>query len=259
MIKCGCLEFYSRSKKYVPLRRFKGNTRYFKKKTEIVRDLIEKDVEDIKKLGVKVRIIVCTDCGYANKEMVDFLRSLGAYHILAIKGNTVITLKNKDKSVNAYFSKKNFKKRYIDGKTIYFAESNLNLKSFGQQRVFCIKTSKNGDPRFFICNLRKAKLETIIKIARRRWDDEQGHKDLKQYCGFRKRWTRKPSTQSIHYNLTYFLYNLLSVVRSRLEKLKELLSIGAIAKRFVSFSESLIIPVVDFNAFYNLFDAFGCW
>jgi hypothetical protein len=33
MIKCGCLEFYSRSKKYVPLRRFKGNTRYFKKKT----------------------------------------------------------------------------------------------------------------------------------------------------------------------------------------------------------------------------------
>jgi hypothetical protein len=133
------------------------------------------------------------------------------------------------------------------------------LKSFGQQRVFCIKTSKNGDPRFFICNLRKAKLETIIKIARRRWDDEQGHKDLKQYCGFRKRWTRKPSTQSIHYNLTYFLYNLLSVVRSRLEKLKELLSIGAIAKRFVSFSESLIIPVVDFNAFYNLFDAFGCW
>jgi SRSO17 transposase len=59
MIKVGNLIFYSRSKKYVPLRRFKGNTRYFKKKTEIARDLIAKDVEDIKKIGVKKRIIVC--------------------------------------------------------------------------------------------------------------------------------------------------------------------------------------------------------
>ena len=70
----GNLKFYSRAKKYVPLRRFKGNTRYFKKKTEIARDLIAKDVEDIKKLGVKKRIIVCTDCGYTSEKMVVFLR-----------------------------------------------------------------------------------------------------------------------------------------------------------------------------------------
>lgn len=48
MIKAGNLGFYSRSKKYVPLKRFKGNTRYFKKKTEITRDLLSRDVEDIK-------------------------------------------------------------------------------------------------------------------------------------------------------------------------------------------------------------------
>ncbi len=47
--------------------------------------------------------------------------------------------------------------------------------------------------------------------------------------------------QGIHYNLTYSLYNLLSVVKLRLKKLKEFLSIGSIAKRFVSFSESLIM------------------
>lgn len=80
-----------------------------KKKTEIVRDLIEKDVEDIIKLGVKVRILVCTDCGYTNKEMVDFLRLLDAYHILAIKGNTVIELKSGNKGVKEYFSDKKYK------------------------------------------------------------------------------------------------------------------------------------------------------
>jgi SRSO17 transposase len=176
MIKAGDLEFYSRSKKYIPLKRFKGNTRYFEKKTEIARDLLSKDVEDIRKLDVKKRIVTCTDCGYANKEMVDFSRGLGTFYILGIKGNTAIALKRKNKSVSDYFLDKKLKKRTIDEKEVYFTEANLNLKNFGQQRIFMIKTSKNAKMKFFITNIRKSKPETIIRISKRRWDDEQGHK-----------------------------------------------------------------------------------
>jgi Transposase DDE domain. len=176
----GNLKFYSRAKKYVPLRRFKGNTRYFKKKTEIARDLIAKDVEDIKKLGVKKRIIVCTDCGYTSEKMVVFLRRFGASYILGIKGNTIIPLKGGKEDLNKYFSSKELGKRSIGGKGVYFAESTLNLKTFGQQRVFMVKPSDTSEPRFFITDIRKSKPETIMSIAKRRWDDEQGHKDLKK-------------------------------------------------------------------------------
>lgn len=231
--------------------------KYFEKKTEIARDLLSKDVEDIRKLDVKKRIVTCTDCGYANKEMVDFSRGLGTFYILGVKGNTAIALKRKNKSVSDYFLDKKLKKRTIDEKEVYFTEANLNLKNFGQQRIFMIKTSKNAKMKFFITNIRKSKPETIIRISKRRWDDEQGHKDLKQYCGFCKRWTRKRNMQRIHINLSYYLYNALSTVRSRFKRLGEDLSIGKIVKRFIKFSESLIRPVVDFKPFYSLFITFG--
>lgn len=111
--------------------------------------------------------------------MVVFLRILGASYILGIKGNTIIQLKDRKEDSEGYFSNKKCIKRSVDGKEVYFAESTLNLKTFGQQRVLMVKPSDTREPRFFITDIRKSKPETIMGIAKRRWDDEQGHKDLK--------------------------------------------------------------------------------
>ena len=185
------------------------------------------------------------------------MRRFGVSYILGIKGNTIIPLKGGKEDSNKYFSSKELGKRSIGGKGVYFDESTLNLKTFGQQRVFMVKPSDTSEPRFFITDIRKSKPETIMAIAKRRWDDEQGHKDLKQYCGFCKRWTRKPNMQRIHINLSYYLYNALSVVRSSFTESEEDLSIGKITKQVINFSESLIRPIVDFEAFYYVLSTFG--
>jgi hypothetical protein len=120
-----------------------------------------------------------------------------------------------------------------------------------------VKPSDTRETRFFITDIRKSKQETIMWIAKRRWDDEQSHKDLKQYCGFRKRRTRKPNMPRIHINLSYYLYNALSVVRSSFKAPKEDLSIGKITKQVINFTKSLIRLIVDFEAFYYVFGTFG--
>jgi len=156
------------------------------------------------------------DSWYSKPVFLKEMNELGLKVISRIANNNKIwNFSTKEKTLNSIYEKhKKLKdaKAGKYGKKIQFSYFScvVEHKNAGKLKIVFIKTSDNLIP---IASTDLAlNDEEIIEIYKRRWDIEQGYKELREYFGFGQEENRIYEALIARMTLSFFAYNIVSYI-----------------------------------------------
>ena len=156
------------------------------------------------------------DSWYSKPAFIQEMNDLGLKVISRIANNTKIwNFNDKEKTLNAIYEKyKNIKnaKEGKYGKKIRFSyfSTVVEHKNAGKLKIVFIKTTDNLIP--IVSTDLELNDEEIIEIYKRRWDIEQGYKELREYFGFGQEENRIYEALIARMTLSFFAYNIVSYI-----------------------------------------------
>ena len=180
-------------------------------KSQIAIDMVKRTI----KSGIYADYLLI-DSWYSKPVFIKEMNDLGLKVISRIANNNKIwNFKNKEKTLNAIYEKqKNLKhtKAGKYGKKIQFTYFSVMVehKNAGKLKIVFIKTSDNLIP--IISTDLEINDEEIIEIYKRRWDIEQGYKELREHFGFGKEENRIYEALIARMTLSFFAYNIVSYI-----------------------------------------------
>jgi len=182
-----------------------------KGKSQIAIDMVKRAI----KAGIQADYLL-VDSWYSKPKFIQEMNTLGLRVISRIANNNKIwNFTSKEKTLNAIYEKfKSIKKTKdgIYGKKIKFKYFSVTLehKNAGKIKVVFIKTKEQLIP--IASTDLNISDEEIIEIYKRRWDIEQGYKDLRQHFGFGKEENRIYEALIARITLSFFSYNIVSYI-----------------------------------------------
>ena len=190
---------------------YKRRLETIKSKSQIALDMVKRAV----KAGVQADYLL-VDSWYSKPKFIKEMNTLGLRVISRIANNNKIwNFIEKEKTLNAIYNKyKKIKtaKEATYGKKIEFSYFSVKVehKNAGIIKIVFIKTKEQLIP------IASTDLclsdEEIIEIYKRRWDIEQGYKDLRAYFGFGKEENRIYEALIARITLSFFAYNIVSYI-----------------------------------------------
>jgi len=156
------------------------------------------------------------DSWYSKPAFLKEMNALGLKVISRIANNNKIwNFTAKEKTINAIYEKyKNLKKEKAGtyGKKIKFKYFSVIVehKNAGKIKIVFIKTKEKLIP--IASTDLEINDEEIIDIYKRRWDIEQGYKELREHFGFGKEENRIYEALVARITLSFFSYNIVSYI-----------------------------------------------
>ena len=156
------------------------------------------------------------DSWYSKPAFIQEMNDLGLKVISRIANNTKIwNFNDKEKTLNAVYEKhKKLKNAKVGtyGKKIRFSyfSTVIEHKNAGKLKIVFIKTTDNLIP--IVSTDLELNDEEIIEIYKRRWDIEQGYKELREYFGFGQEENRIYEALIARMTLSFFAYNIVSYI-----------------------------------------------
>ena len=156
------------------------------------------------------------DSWYSKPIFIKKMNNLGLKIISRIANNNKIwNFTSKEKTLNAIYEKfKNLKKEKAStyGKKIKFKYFSVIVehKNAGRIKIVFIKTKEKLIP--IASTDTEISDEEIIEIYKRRWDIEQGYKELREHFGFGKEENRIYEALIARITLSFFAYNIVSYI-----------------------------------------------
>jgi len=190
---------------------YKRRVEIMKGKSEIALEMVKRAVSS----GIQADYLL-VDSWYSKPAFIKEMNDLGLQVISRIANNNKIwNFSGKEKSLNAIYEKqKNLKsaKEGKYGKKIYFTYFSIMVehKNAGNLKIVLLKTTDNLIP-IASTNLEISD-EEIIEIYKRRWDIEQGYKELREHFGFGQEENRIYEALIARMTLSFFAYNIVSYI-----------------------------------------------
>ena len=193
-------------------------TTAYKRRLEIMHGKSRLAIDMVKralKSGVYADYLL-VDSWYSKPAFIQEMNELGLKVISRIANNNKIwNFTAKEKTLNAIYAKyKPLKKAKAGthGKKIKFTYFSIKVehKNAGVIKILFIQTKENLIP------IASTDLditdEEIIEIYKRRWDIEQGYKELREHFGFGKEENRIYEALIARITLSFFAYNIVSYI-----------------------------------------------
>jgi len=180
-------------------------------KSQIAIDMVTRAL----KSGVYADYLL-VDSWYSKPAFLKEMNNLGLKVISRIANNNRIwNFTTKEKTLNAIYEKfKNLKKEKAGtyGKKIKFKYFSVIVehKNAGKIKIVFIKTKEKLIP--IASTDLEINDEEIIEIYKRRWDIEQGYKELREHFGFGKEENRIYEALIARITLSFFAYNIVSYI-----------------------------------------------
>jgi hypothetical protein len=156
------------------------------------------------------------DSWYSKPVFIETMRELGLEVISRMANNNKIwNFIGKEKTLNAVYEKnRKIKSEKTDtyGKKITFTYFSVIIehKKAGRLKVVFIKTKEKLIP--IVSTKLDLSDDEIIEIYKRRWDIEQGYKELREHFGFGKEENRLYEALIARISLSFFTYNIVSYI-----------------------------------------------
>jgi len=180
-------------------------------KSKIAIDMVKRAIRG----GIQADYLLI-DSWYSKPALIKEMNDLGLKVISRIANNNKIwNFTGKEKTLNAIYEKyKNLTNEKIGkyGKKIQFTYFSVIVKhkNAGNIKIVFIKTSDNLIP--IASTDLEINNEEIIEIYKRRWDIEQGDKELREHFGFGKQENRIYEALIARMTLSFFAYNIVSYI-----------------------------------------------
>lgn len=180
-------------------------------KSKIALDMVARAI----KSGIYADYLLI-DSWYSKPAFLKEMNDLGLKVISRIANNNKIwNFNGNEKTLNAIYEKhKNLKSTKAGkyGKKIQFKYFSVTVehKNAGKLKVVFIKTSENLIP--IVSTDLELNNEEIIEIYKRRWDIEQGYKELREHFGFGQEENRIYEALIARMTLSFFAYNIVSYI-----------------------------------------------
>ncbi len=193
-------------------------TTAYKRRLEIMHGKSKLAIDMVKRAiskGVQADYLL-VDSWYSKPVFIKEMNSLGLKVITRIANNNKIwNFTGKQKSLVAIYLKakgRKIAKASTYGKKIKFRYFSViaEHKNAGKLKIVFIKTSDKLIP--IISTDLALNDEEIIEIYKRRWDIEQGYKELREYFGFGKEQNRIYEALIARITLSFFTYNIVSYI-----------------------------------------------
>lgn len=180
-------------------------------KSKIALDMVKRAI----KCGIQADYLL-VDSWYSKPAFIEEMNDLGLRVISRIANNNKIwNFSDKEKTLNAVYEKhKKIKcaKEGRYGKKIHFTyfSAVVEHKNAGKLKVVFIKTTDNLIP--IVSTDLTLNDEEIIEIYKRRWDIEQGYKELREFFGFGQKENRIYEALIARITLSLLAYNIVSYI-----------------------------------------------
>ena len=193
-------------------------TTAYKRRLELLQSKSQIAIEMIRraiKAGIQADYLL-VDSWYSKPSFIKEMNTLKLRIITRIANNNKIwNFTSKEKTLNAIYNKyKTLKKAKIGkyGKKIRFEYFSVMIthKNAGDIRIVFLKTKEQLIP--IASTDLELSDEEIIEIYKRRWDIEQGYKDLRTHFGFGKEENRIYEALIARITLSFFAYNIVSYI-----------------------------------------------
>ena len=190
---------------------YKRRVETMKGKSQIAIDMVTRAVDS----GIEADYLL-VDSWYSKPLFISTMNNLGLSVITRIANNNKIwNFTGKEKTINAIYNKlKGFKRATLGtyGTKIkfYYFSKIVEHKNAGKIKIVFIKTTDKIIP-IASTDLTLSDKE-IIEIYRKRWDIEQGYKELREHFGFGKEENRIYEALIARITLSFFTYNLVSYI-----------------------------------------------
>ena len=190
---------------------YKRRVETMKGKSQIAIDVVTRAV----KSGIYADYLL-VDSWYSKPIFIKEMNSLGLRVISRIANNNKIwNFIGKEKTLEAIYNKykalKNIKSDTY-GKKIKFTyfSATVEHKTAGRLKIVFIKTKEKLIP--IVSTDLDISDEEIIEIYKRRWDIEQGYKELREHFGFGREENRIYEALIARITLSFFTYNIVSYI-----------------------------------------------
>jgi hypothetical protein len=182
-----------------------------KGKSQIAIDMVKRAVDS----GIYADYLL-VDSWYSKPIFLQEMNALGLKVISRIANNNKIwNFMGKEKSLEAIYNKfKEIKSAKLGqyGKKIKFTYFSVVVehKNAGKLKIVFIKTKEKLIP--IVSTDLDINDEEIIEIYKRRWDIEQGYKELREHFGFGREENRIYEALIARITLSFFTYNIVSYI-----------------------------------------------
>jgi SRSO17 transposase len=182
-----------------------------KGKSQIAIDMVRRAV----KSGIYADYLLVASW-YSKPVFIKEMNELGLKVISRIANNNKIwNFMGKDKSLEAIYNKAKVSKTAkpgAHGKKIKFSYFSVVIehKNAGKLKIVFIKTKEKLIP--IVSTDLEINDEEIIETYKRRWDIEQGYKELRQHFGFGQEENRIYEALVARITLSFFTYNIVSYI-----------------------------------------------
>lgn len=182
-----------------------------KGKSQIAIDMVKRVISS----GVQADYLL-VDSWYSKPVFIQEMNALGLKVISRVANNNKIwNFAGKEKTLDAIYNRfKQIKKKKIGhyGKKIKFTYfgATVEHKTAGKLKIVFIKTKENLIP--IVSTDLEISDDEIIETYKRRWDIEQGYKELREHFGFGKEENRIYEALIARITLSMFSYNIVSYI-----------------------------------------------
>jgi len=182
-----------------------------KGKSQIAIDMVKRAVNS----GIYADYLL-VDSWYSKPSFVKEMNELGLKVISRMaNSNTIWNFIGDRKTLNGLYDKykklKNIKSGVYGKKVKYqYFSIIVEHKKAGKIKIVFLKTKEKLIP--IISTDLEISDETIIETYKRRWDIEQGYKELREYFGFGKEENRIYEALIARITLSFFTYNIVSYI-----------------------------------------------
>lgn len=190
---------------------YKRRVEIMEGKSQIAIDMVKRAI----KSGIQADYLL-VDSWYSKPVFIKEMNDLGLKVISRIANNNKIwNFTGKEKTLNAvYETHKKLKDAKVGkyGKKVQFTYFSVVVehKNAGKVKIVFLKTSDNLIP--IASTDLEINDEEIIEIYKRRWDIEQGYKELREHFGFGKEENRIYEALIVRMTLSFFAYNIVSYI-----------------------------------------------
>jgi IS4 transposase len=209
---------YARVKLEAFAREVDTRTTAYKRRLEIMHGKQQIAIDMVKralKQGIYADYLL-VDSWYSKPVFIQEMNAMGLKVISRIaNSNKIWNFAAKEKTLNALYKRfKSIKKAKTDtyGKKIKFTYFSVKVehKNAGMIKIVFIKTKEQLIP--IASTDLEISDEEIIEIYKRRWDIEQGYKELREHFGFGKEENRIYEALIERITLSFFAYNIVSYI-----------------------------------------------
>ena len=180
-------------------------------KSKLATDMLKRALDS----GIQADYLL-VDSWYSKPVFIQEMNTLGLRVITRIANNNKIwNFTGKEKTLNALYMKAKAVKTAKTGsygKKIKFKYFSMiaEHKNAGKLKIVFIKTTDKLIP--IISTDLTLEDKEIIEIYKRRWDIEQGYKELREHFGFGKEENRIYEALIARITLSFFAYNIVSYI-----------------------------------------------